>query len=163
MSRLQNKGNKTAHLAKIASGSLFLGAMVGLAGQATAAGYSVMGSGAEVRQALSSLNQMEKPAELKCGATESSNKAQTDKTSKVLKADKAAEMKCGEGKCGSQMKENKTDVKTKAVKKVQEKKAEKAVQHIKSESKKTMEMKSKAKKSESKTTEAKCGEGKCGS
>lgn len=172
MSTLQNNKKKTRRLIKLASGSLFLGAMVGLSGQATAANYTVMGSGAEVREALTSLNAMEKPAELKCGAKET----KTVKNKAMKAADKAAEAKCGEGKCGGEMKKAAQKTSEKAVKnqKIKDSKAAeakcgegkcggdmKSKKDVKNSAKTVKE--AKTKKAESKTSEAKCGEGKCGS
>ena len=97
---------------------------------------NLLGSGSEVRTALSTDIFTPIPDlmfELKCGEGKRGEAAKESKT----KESKTKEAKCGEGKCGEGEKkaEKKADVKV-------EKKAEK--------------------KSESKGAEAKCGEGKCG-
>ena len=97
---------------------------------------NLLGSGSEVRTALSTDIFTPIPDlmfELKCGEGKRGEAAKESKT----KESKSKEAKCGEGKCGEGEKkaEKKADVKV-------EKKAEK--------------------KSESKGAEAKCGEGKCG-
>ncbi len=173
MSNSTNKQKRSKKLIKFATGSALMGAIIGMGGlgsQATAGNYSVMGSGSEVREALSTINSLQKPAELACGATEHKTDKDTkateakcgakDKKEAVKKAatkeakavqkttlkkseSKMSEGKCGEGKCGG-------DMKKEAAKKAATKEA-KAVK------------KSAVKKTDSKTTEAKCGEGKCGS
>ncbi len=128
------KQKRTKRIARLASGTALLGAIVGVGGlsaQATAGNYSVMGTGVEVREALSSMNSLQKPAELACGAKET----------KTTKESKASEAKCGEGKCG--------EMKQAPAKKNAAKEA------------KAME-KSTVKKAQSKVSEMKCGEGKCG-
>ncbi len=147
MSKSSQKQSKAKRLVKLASSSILLSAVAGFGGhvaQANAGTYSVMGSGAEVREALSTINSLSKPAELNCGST-----AKTDK-----KESKASEAKCGEGKCGEGMK----------MKSEKSEKAEKATKAVEAKSKKAEKKavkEAKAKK-ESKMSEGKCGEGKCG-
>lgn len=152
----ENKSLKK--LGKLAGSTLMVSVIAGLGGltsQAHAVSYSSLGTGAEVRSALNSLNSSNKaPAELKCAA-ESNTTAKS--------ADKAKEAKCGEGKCGGdkvKAKDAKSAADSKSVeakcgegkcggdKKAADKKAEKAGD---------------AKTADSKSAEAKCGEGKCGS
>ncbi len=168
MSKSTKKQSRSKRMIKFASGTVLMGAMAsfgGQAAQANAATYSVMGSGAEVREALSTINSLQKPAELNCGA----------KTSKTSKDSKTTEAKCGEGKCGGEKKDAKVkdakSVKESAAKKVESKTGEakcgegkcgegKCGEKTKAKDAKTV--KDAAKKADSKTSEAKCGEGKCG-
>lgn len=163
MSESNKKQGRSKKLIKLASNTILMSAMASFGGhvsQAKAGSYSVMGSGSEVREALSTINSMQKPAELGCGA----------KDTKTAKDSKTNEAKCGEGKCGGEMKKAKNNeaksVKESDAKKVQSKTSEAKCgegkcggEMMKTKSK---EVEKAGKKAESKTSEAKYGEGKSG-
>jgi uncharacterized low-complexity protein len=122
---MKKRTNSTKRIVEAAKGSVILSALAGLTmGQAPAKtyAYSPLGTGAEVRSALESMNSSQKaPAELKCAgeSKKSDNKssegkcgegksgeekadAKKDARKDAKKADsKTSEQKCGEGKCGN--------------------------------------------------------------
>ncbi|MHB2149351.1 HvfA family oxazolone/thioamide-modified RiPP metallophore [Calditrichota bacterium LG25] len=156
MSKTTKKESRSKKLIKLASSAVLMSAVAGFSAQANAGNYSVMGSGSEVREALSAINSLQKPAELGCGAMDS----------KTTKDTKTSEGKCGEGKCGGEMKEAKNKeakaVKESAAKKVESKTSEAKCggEMMKTKSKDVKKADEKDKKADSKTSEAKCGEGK---
>ncbi|WP_456407391.1 HvfA family oxazolone/thioamide-modified RiPP metallophore [Caldithrix abyssi] len=161
MSKTTKKESRSRKLIKLASSAVLMSAVAGFSAQANAGNYSVMGSGSEVREALSTINSLQKPAELGCGAMDS----------KTTKDTKTSEGKCGEGKCGGEMKDAKNKeakaVKESAAKKIESKTSEAKCgegkcggEMMKTKSKDVKKADEKAKKADSKTSEAKCGESK---
>ncbi|MBU1368333.1 MAG: hypothetical protein KJ754_12600 [Bacteroidetes bacterium] len=109
---------------------------------------NLLGSGSEVRSALSTKLFTPIPDlkfELKCGEATQESKTKEAKCGEANKESKTKEAKCGEGRCGEGEKKAEKSSEKKADLKTEQKTEKKA-----------------EKKSESKSSEAKCGEGKCG-